>query len=165
MAGLTGRRQVLRRLGALVAGVGIAAVAACAPVTTQLPYAPSDGARAVLGDEVTVENLLVLTTAEGEPALVVGGVTNRSDEATTVSLTVGETSPLQVTVDPHATVLLNPTNGETLILDASPAAPGASVPVTISTPTAGSTSVEVTVLDGTLAPYDAYLEYLQDAPA
>jgi len=162
MAGLTGRRQVLRRLGAVV---GIAAVAACTPVATQLPYAPSDGARAVLGDEVTIENLLILTTAEGEPALVIGGVTNRSDEATTVTLTVGETSPLEVSVDPHDTVLLNPANGETLILDASPTPPGTSIPVTISTPTAGSTTVQVPVLDGTLAPYDAYLEALQDAPA
>lgn len=170
MAGRTSQRRVLRAIGAALVGLGALSVSACAPIMTDVAYAPSDGARVVLGDELTVENLLVLTTAEGEPALVVGAVTNRNGESSDVTFTFGDAdtaAPLttSVRVGPSETVLLDPANpdGQTMILDASPAAPGASLPVTVATPVSGSTTVEVTVLDGTLAPYDEYLAYLDDA--
>jgi hypothetical protein len=157
-----------RALAALAIGAAAAAgIGACSPINTQLEYAPSDGNRAELGDEIRVANLLVLTTGQGEPALVVGGVTNRTAETTTVTFTfgadeAGATESLDVQVAGRSTVLLNPSHedGETAILEASPVAPGANLPVTISTPTSGSTTVNVTVLDGTLAPYDTYLEFL-----
>lgn len=167
MAGRTSQRRALRAIGAVLVGLGALSVSACSPIMTDVVYAPSDGARAVLGDELTVENLLVLTTAEGEPALVVGAVTNRNGEPSDVTFTFGETLTTNVMVGPNETVFLDPTNpdGQTMILDASPAPPGASLPVTVSTPTSGSTTVQVAVLDGTLAPYDEYLAYLDDVTA
>ncbi|WP_420112705.1 hypothetical protein [Pseudactinotalea sp.] len=166
MAGRTGvghSRRLSRALAALAIGAAAAAgVGACSPITTQLQYAPSDGNRVVLGDELTISNLLVLTTGEGEPALVVGGVTNHSPDATTVSLTFGEADTVDVRVDGNSTVLLNPAHddGVTTTLAASPVAPGANLTVTVATAASGTTSINVTVLDGTLAPYDEYLEYL-----
>jgi len=158
-----------RALAALaITAAAAAGIGACSPITTQFDYAPSDGNRAALGDEVTVENLLVLTTGQGEPALVVGGITNRTADATTVTLAFGSTDApelietLDLRVEGGSTVLLNPANedGITAILEASPVPPGANLTVTVATPSSGSTTVDVTVLDGTLAPYDVYLEFL-----
>lgn len=170
MAGRTGTRQARRWSRGLAAlSIGVAAAlgaAACSPVTTQLPYAPSDGARAVLGDQLTVENLLILTAAEGDPALIVGGLTNRSTSTIEVTLSFGDAATdVQVQVPASDTVLLNPANpdGETVVVDPTPGAPGTNVQVTIATASAGSTSVAVPVLDGTLAPYDQWLDYLDGA--
>lgn len=167
MAGRTSQRRALKAIAAVLLGVGALSVSACAPIMTGTAYAPSDGARAVLGDELTVENLLVLTSGEGEPALVVGGVTNRDGEGSDVTFTFGDSLTTTVTVAPNATVLLDPANadGQTMTLDASPVPPGAVLPVTIATPTSGTTTVQVTVLDGALPPYDEYLAYLDDASA
>lgn len=171
MAGRTGAghaRRMRRTLAALAIGAAAAAgVGACSPITTDLQYSPSDGSRVEVGDEVTVSNLLVLGTAAGEPALVVGGVTNHSSEATTVTLELagpaGEPETVTVQVAGRSTTLLDPTheNGETVTLSASPAAPGANLTVTVSTPTAGSATMNVMMLDGTLAPYDTYIEYIE----
>lgn len=166
MAGRTSQRRALKAIGAVLVGLGALSVAACAPIMTDVQYAPSDGTRVVLGDELTVENLLVLTTAEGEPALVVGAVTNRNGERSDVTFAFGDTGTIttSVQVGPNETVYLDPAqpDGETMVLDASPEPPGASLPVTVSTPVSGSTTVQVTVLDGTLPPYDEYLTYLDD---
>lgn len=169
MAGRTGAghaRRLSRALAALAIGAAAAAgIGACSPITTQLQYAPSDGNRVELGDEVTISNLLVLTSGEGEPALVVAGLTNHTADATTVSMTFGESDTVDVRVEGNSTVLLNPAHedGLTTTLAASPVPPGANLAVTVSSPTAGTAPVNVTVLDGTLPPYDEYLEYLDDA--
>lgn len=161
--------RVRRAIAALALGAGaVAGVAACSPVATQLQYAPSDGARIVLGenDELRIENLLILTEEIQTPALVVGGVTNGTTEAATVTLAFADGVSTTVQVPAGGTVLLDPANesGETMILPASPVAPGATLPVTISTPELGSTVADVAVLDGTLAPYDTYIEdYLSGA--
>jgi len=167
MAGRTGYRHPrrwTRALAALSIGAAATVATACAPITTQKPYAPSDGSRAVLGDEIRVENLLILTEAEGEPALVVGAITNHGDDVAPVTLTFGEDQATSTTVQvpPSDTVLLNPANpdGQSLVLDETPDRPGSSVPVTISTPSSGSTTVRVTVLDGTLDPYGDWLELI-----
>jgi hypothetical protein len=172
MAGRTGAghaRRMRRALAALAIGAAAATgVGACSPITTALEYAPSDGSRVELGDEIEVSNLLVLTEALGEPALVVGAVTNLSSEATSVTLEFagsgGEPETVTLQVAGGSTALLDPTNedGETVTLSASPVAPGANVTVTVSTPTAGSVTANVVVLDGTLAPYDEYLELIGD---
>lgn len=166
MAGRTGAgrsRRASRALAALAIGAAAAAgIGACSPITTQLQYSPSDGSRVELGDELTISNLLVLTTGEGEPALVVGGVTNHTADATTVTLAFGEADAVDVRVEGNSTTLLNPAHedGLTTTLAASPAPPGANIAVTVSTPASGTTSINVTVLDGKLAPYDTWLEFL-----
>lgn len=159
------RRHPWRALAALAIGAAaVAGVGACAPITTQLEYSPSDGIRADLGEELSVENLLVLTTGQGEPALVVGGLTNHTAETITVTLTFGDAESVDIPIAGNDTVLLNPAHegGLTTTLSASPVPPGANLPVTISTPASGSTTANVTVLDGTLEPYGTYLEFLDE---
>lgn len=173
MAGRTGAghaRRMTRALAALAIGAAAAAgVGACSPINTDLKYSPSDGSRVELGDDLTVSNLLVLTTAQGEPALVVGGLTNHTAESTSVTLDFaaagGTGEAVEVNVAAGGTTLLDPANpdGETVVLQSSPVPPGANVSVTISTPSAGTATINVTVLDDTIDPYGDYLGYLEGA--
>lgn len=184
MAGRVGHRS-RQLLAAAAVGATLLGAAACSPLTTLTPYAPSDGVRVALDGELSVENLLILTEAEGDPALVVGGFTNRTSETLTVTLTFGEVgetaeaTTLQVTA---GDTLLSPpplpgdqgaagegTLGhvpELIVLEASPGAPGSTLPVTVATGSGGTATVQVPVLDGELAPYGDYMEeFLSAAPA
>lgn len=154
------RRSYLLR-GAGVGVIGLA-IAACSPITTLDPYSASDGVRAVLGEQVRATNLLILTNGEGEEGVLVGGLVNETDEPTEVTVTVGsETNGLRL--GPRETLLfssresvlgLNARAVEPLTISSVSVPPGAVTDVELSTPSAGSVTVQVPVLDGTLEPYD-----------
>lgn len=166
MAGGTAGRRTFRTVAALSLAAAASTAAACAPVTTLIEYAPSDGVRAEVGEAVTVNNLLILTEAANSPALVVGAVTNHTDGPVQVTLTFADGVSTAIAAPAAGTVLLNPANeaGETVIIDDGVAAPGATAPVTITTADSGSVTVEVPVLDGDIAPYGEYLDtYVSDA--
>jgi hypothetical protein len=107
---------------------------------------------------------MVVTRAEGDPGLLLGAVTNVGDAATDVSLEVGGQAS-SVSLDPGQTALLNApgaTESSTLLLhevriDAVPVPPGGLTDVVLSTPEAGSVTVAVPVLDGTLSQYEDIL--------
>lgn len=154
------------RLGALILSLGLAAgLSACSPVHTLDIFDPSDGVRAVLGDDVKATNLLVLTEAEGAPGTLVGSLTNTTLGELEVTVTVGDADPIVVDLDAGHTAYLTPRNpefdGTSFAFDAQvsavAAAPGATVLVSVATPSGGSVDVQVPVLDGTLEPYDEYL--------
>ncbi len=145
-----------RRLAAalLLTGVTALGVGACSPITTMDPYAPSDGVRGVLGTQIRVENLLILTTAEGAEGTVLGGVVNESTDPANVMLAIeGVSGGQQVDVPASSTMLLGPDHHE-LTLSTVPAAPGATVRVQVSTAESGSITLNVPVLDGTLPYYE-----------
>jgi hypothetical protein len=156
----TSRPHQLPRLLALGLAGAALATAGCAPITTQQTYSPSDGVLVAIGEEVRASNLLILTSGEGEPGALVGALTNRTDQPTLVTVTVGAES-VDIPVDPGATVLLNAPDApeadrlavEQVTLQSVPAPPGAVADVELSTPSAGSVTVSVPVLDGTLEPY------------
>ena len=127
-------RQTKKSRAALAAGVvGLGLVlSACSPVTTDKPYAASDGVRAVAGT-MTVENLMLVTEGEGQPGRLLGGATNSSAEP-------GE-------------LLLATADGTATFFEAVPVAPGSNLPMTITDPSGVMTSVAVPVLDGTLPEY------------
>ncbi|MFV0426325.1 MAG: hypothetical protein ACK5KU_04715 [Beutenbergiaceae bacterium] len=156
MASGTGRRSA-RTLAVIAVAAG-ALAAGCAPVTTLEPYAASDGVRGVL-EEITVNNLLVLSDGEGEPALVVAGLHNNSDETVVVGLEFGANGRTTVTVPAHDSVMLDPGSpeGETVLLDAIDGAPGSVTEVRVTTASAGSILLNVPILNGTLEPYGDYL--------
>lgn len=166
---------------AIAAGL---AVGGCSPIATQDVYSPGDGVRAVIGDEIRANNLLILTAAEGEEGVLVAGLSNLTGDATEITLTVGSET-FTVPIGPRETVLLkgasttvtgNPGEGgdgespvdggnpgspvvpghttDEVRISSVPAPPGAVTDVTISTPSGGEITVPVPVLDGTLAPYD-----------
>ena len=64
-------RRVLGAAAAAALALTMTGCAFASPVSTQLDYAPSDGARVVLsqgGAQVRVENMMILTAGEGEAA-------------------------------------------------------------------------------------------------
>lgn len=142
------RRAVL---AAVLAAALLGGCSATNPITTDANYDASDGTSAVIGD-VEVGNLLVLTTAQDAAGTIVGFVTNRS--ATDAELAVelaGGVEPATVAVPAGSTVLLGPDH-TALAVAATPAPPGANAQVTLRS-NAGSVTLPVPVLDGTLPEY------------
>lgn len=150
----------LPRLAWFAIGALALALAGCSPITTQKPYAASDGVRVQVGEDVKAENLLIVSAAEGEPGVLLGALTNTGDQPTTVTLVLGSQSG-EVPLAPGQTALLGATDAtETadlvvvdVAIDSVDAAPGALADVELSTPQAGSVTVGVPVLDGTLEAY------------
>lgn len=158
---------------ALVAAtlLGVSGCSYINPITTDVPYAASDGLQVEIGDQVTGSNLLVLTAEQGEPGVLLGAFTNRTNEPTTVTVQAqgGTDQPIvDVRLKPHETVLLGPPNAERRQVTGSasrmsatnpqiatvPARPGALVSITLSTPRSGEQQLQVPVLDGTLPAYE-----------
>jgi hypothetical protein len=142
--------------GLAVVGLALAGCSATNPMTTQDAYSASDGVVAVLGD-VRGLNLLVLSEAEGDPGSLQGGLVNDGTSDRLVTLAVGDQATT-VSVGPKETVLLGLGRGTDeghaeVLFPAMEVPPGAMQPITISTPEAGSTVVEVPVLNGILPEY------------
>ncbi|HLS25928.1 MAG TPA: hypothetical protein VK063_08655 [Beutenbergiaceae bacterium] len=128
-------------------------------------YAAGDGARGDLGNQLSLENLMVLTEDQGAPGQLVGGVVNHWEQPAEVSFTaeeLGET--LSATAPGGETLLLNPEQ-ESVVLSAVPVPPGAILEMQVSTPEEGSVTIPVPVLDGTMPPYDEYLPQEMPDPA
>lgn len=160
------------RAAALVVGLtaGLVALAGCSasnPITTQKPYSASDGVRIVLSDTLSAENLLVLTAAKGEAGTLLGALTNNGTDTERVSIAADGADDVTVRVPAGATVLLTPddtpdgaeTSGTTgparqdVALSTVPVAPGAVLSVTLSSGAAGTHTLDVPVLDGSLPEY------------
>ncbi|MCL3861488.1 hypothetical protein [Actinotalea sp. K2] len=146
-------RRTSAVLVALVAGLGLAGCSVTNPMTTSWSYAASDGVRVELSDMVVVENLFVLTAAEGEPGTVLGAVVNRGGQDVEVSIGLPDgTSSQAFTVPAGLSQRLGP-DDEAIDIDAVPAAPGALVELAVISDRSGSTTLRVPVLDGTLPEY------------
>lgn len=144
------------RLSATVAvalvGAALAGCSATNPITTQEPYAASDGVRVTLGD-LTAENLLVLTSGAGEPASLQGALSSDAAEAVEVTFALEDGTEVgAVEVGAGDGVLLGGTDGEQLLFTSADV-PGATTDVTITTAAGGSETIAVPVLDGTLPEY------------
>lgn len=151
--GAATRSRVAVAGAALVLAAGLAGCSVTNPMTTQNNYDASDGVSVELGD-LTLRNLLVLTSAEGAPGTVLGALTNDGSDAARVSIAVaGEQAGRPVPVDGRATVVVGPESEATVDVDAVPAAPGDFLELEISSDLGGTSTVQVPVLDGTLPEY------------
>lgn len=162
-----------RVAGAVAVAAALGASAGCSyinPITTAEPYAASDGFRVSVGDQVRGENLMVLTSGEGEPGVLLGALINTSDAPTTVTLEIGGDAPErlgEIPLDAKQTVLLSPETPERDAVTSSapslgadlpevgsvPAPPGGLVTLVLKTPEAGAVEVQIPVLDDTLPEY------------
>ena len=132
--------------------VALAGCSATNPITSDDPYSASDGVRGEVGD-VTAENLFLLTAAKGDPGALQGALTNRGDESVEVRIAGEQDSEsTDVRVPAGQTVLLG-AEGEDVQLGSVPVEPGATTPLTLTTGAAGSVTLDVPVLDGTLPEY------------
>ena len=135
---------------AAAAALSLTACSATNPVTTNQPYAASDGLDATLGS-LEFGNLLVLSAAQDAPGTVLGSVTNTSDTGARLEIGMsGDLTP--VAVPAGETVLLGPQD-TAVDLATVPAPPGALVEIVMSSDTDGSASLRTPVLDGTLEQY------------
>ncbi|WP_265522511.1 hypothetical protein [Oerskovia flava] len=149
--------RTLRRLALPVAAASALALAACAPITTNNPYSPSDGVRVDLTDDVRALNLMFVTTAEGEPGVMLGALSNDSGEdvAILVAPDVGES--VEIVVSAGETLLIGAEGGVDVEIGSVPGAPGSMIPATVSSSAGDSTTVSIPVLDGTLPEYSEVL--------
>lgn len=151
---------------AIVLGAAALTLTGCGlitPITTMGPYAASDGVRVELGDAVSVENLLLLTADDQQPALLIGVVANHSKtESAEYALSTEDGTELHsATVEADSMDNLNEEPVEVGDIDTTP---GGTAVVNV---TSGGevVSVSVPVLDGTLAEYRTFLEDAgQDVP-
>ena len=154
------RRPTRRVLATLATAGFLPVLAGCggSPVGTTTPYNPSDGVSASVG-AVSAHNLLVVGSAVGQPGLVSGVLLNDSAAAITVSLASGQSPAVSVDVPAGGSVLLGaPSSAPALAPVAGrpgaavvqfpslPQPAGTVLPLRLSTPGGGMTTVQVPVL-------------------
>lgn len=147
---------------ALGAALALSSCSLTSSITTSEHYDPSDGTGAVVGD-VRVQNLILVTTAEGEPAALVGSLYNDDAGATaTVTVAVGATEETY-RLDPMESVQLGFADGAEQFVTVAPAKPGSIGSFTVTVDGAGATTGPLPIVDGTLAEYQQVLEDLEAA--
>jgi hypothetical protein len=117
-----------------------------------MAYNVVDGVQADLTEDLAGHNLLIFASGEGEVGTMSGALLNRTRDSVEYTIEIEGADPVTVEVPARSTVLLGEA-GEEVPIDSVPAAPGAAVPVTLSTSEAGRVEVRVPVFDGTLPEY------------
>lgn len=136
---------------------GALLLGACAPITTQMAYAPSDGVRVDFEDaDVRGLNLLVVSAAEGEQGAVLGALANKTAEDVEFILTTPGAGPVNIAVPANDTVYLGTEDGVDVMLGTIATIPGGYLDATLSA--AGATEeFALPVFDGTLPEYADYV--------
>ncbi len=132
--------------------VGLAGCSVLSPATVIKPYAAADGVGLDLpGGTVSLRNFLVVGTAKGKPAAVVGTVVNDGPTDVQVGLQsdLGATAqPTQtvVEVDAHSAVQVGPGQKVTMVIPQLPVDPGSVTAISAATQSGGRADVDVPVL-------------------
>ena len=160
------KTTVLARIAAVaIAAVVLAACSAINPITTKNEYQSSDGVTVPIGDTARGINLLVVTAALGEPAVLTGSIRNDAAEALDVDITIDGTTKATVTVPAASTVQLGTGDDQQLVLGTAPVAPGLIADVGFSTADLGAFVAPVPVVDGTHDPYQDIVDSIPAVPA
>jgi len=134
---------------AAVSVAGTLAVTGCqvlSPQQTMKPYQPAEGISVTLGD-IEIRNLLVVSSAKDAPGVLSGFVLNKSASPISLSIGVGEGTPVTADVDARSTTRLSGGDGVSVAPLATVAsAPGGLVQLNISTPSGGTEQVQVPVV-------------------
>ncbi len=146
---------------ALGAMLSLSSCALTASITTSDDYSPSDGIGTVVGG-VSARNLLLVTTAEGEPAALVGYLYNNNNTTASVNLTVGSTARTYE-IAPMGSVQLGLNDGSEAFITNSPSAPGLLSSFTVSVADSAATTGTLPIVGGTLPEYQSVLEELATA--
>lgn len=151
----------LSAIGALgvVLALSVSGCALTAHITTDKPYAASDGIGGDV-DGVVAQNLLLITSGADESAALVGSLYNGTDTPVTVDVTV-ESDTTSFTIPSMSTVNLGLADGDEELITTSTVAPGLTSQVTIAVGKNAPTTKPLPVLDGTLPQYSGILDELQ----
>jgi hypothetical protein len=138
--------------------VSLAGCSALSPRVINTPYPASDGVQLNLpGGGVKLRDFLVVGTAQGSPAEVIGSVVNDGPSPVQVSLqsdpgpTAQPTQTL-VQVEAHGRVQIGPDQATRMEIPELPVPPGAATAISAATASGGTASFQVPVL----LPTDAY---------
>ncbi|WP_324650405.1 hypothetical protein [Georgenia sp. H159] len=146
--------RLLQAAAVIGASTLVAGCSFMTPIQTTEPYAPGDGVRVEISDDVRVENLMVLADEEGAEGQVFGALVNDSVEEVAMSVTIGD-GGIQMSLEPGQTVLLGPE--EVVVIPTTPVPPGAMAEALIETAGYGTVSAPVPVLGDALPPYAPYV--------
>jgi hypothetical protein len=140
-------------LTAIVVGCTLTAgCSALSPSTITKPYPAADGTNVDLpGSAVALRNFLVVGTAKGAQASVVGSVVNDGSTAVQVSLQapLGATEQPKATVvdvQPHSSVRIGPGEQTVMLLPELTVVPGALTALSAATTAGGTTEFSVPVI-------------------
>jgi hypothetical protein len=132
--------------------VGLSGCSALNPSITTEPYQAAEGTNADLpGSAVKLRNFVVVGATKGDPAEVLGAVSNDGTTQVEVSLqaTLGETAqPTQtlITVGPNSSVQLGPDQQFEMTIPQLPVDPGATTELSAATATGGRVTLTVPVV-------------------
>lgn len=153
-AGIRGTKRAQRL--SLIAAIGIGAMAftGCSAInqqSTTLKYSASDGVMTNMG-QLELRNVLIVAEAAGDPGSVVGTFYNTSDSEITLTVNGAQGSQTEITVQPGAPKVLN-AKAERATLSSVEQPPGSMEALKLSTSAGESQTLNVPVLNGTLAEY------------
>jgi hypothetical protein len=131
-----------------------------AQTTTGKPYDASDGTGGTVGS-VLAQNLLLITSGEGQPAALIGSLYNDSNASIEVQVTVADHEE-SFTIPAMSTVTLGLDDGDQDFVTDAPVAPGRNAEVSIAVEGNGSSTKPLPVLDGTLPEYQSVIDDLAD---
>lgn len=137
----------------MAAALTLSACQYTSTIQTDRPYEPADGVSSQIGD-LQVRNLLVVAGEKGGIGNLVGMTANPTDRAGQVTFTVAGGKPIRVNVPAQGSAQLS--TPDTLV----PAGtinvmPGDLVPVEVSSPTGGTTTMQIPV-KYPQGPYEEY---------
>lgn len=139
-------------LAAAVLAAGLTGCSILSPSVITEPYPASDGTNVELpGTGVALRNVIVIGSGKGEPATMVGSITNGGTQEIRVLLQaeLGETAqPTQttITVGPRDSVRLGPDQQNAVDIPELPVEPGATMQISAGTANGGRADFRVPVL-------------------
>lgn len=129
--------RLSRPLGVAMIALAAVSTAGCTfttQQTTELYYEPADGVEALLGPDVVVSSVLIVTDEQGAPGNLIARVVNSGIEPARVLLASEEAGvEVTVTAEPGETVEIGP-EGEQVIVESVDAVPGTLVPFVAALP-------------------------------
>jgi hypothetical protein len=145
------RIRYLAGRAALAGAVATAALTGCSlasPATIITPYPASDGVSAsISGSNVQLRNFLVIGTAKGAPASVIGALVNDGSQPAKVYLTAdlgqsAQPSQTIVQIPAHAIARVGPNQRTEMTIPDLPVEPGAVTGITAATDAGGRTDLQ-----------------------
>lgn len=134
---------------------GLTGCGVVSPIMTAEDYPAGDGSMIIV-DDVRGLNLMIATEGEGENGVLLGAVANRGSDDHAVAIALGEVELFSADIPADTTYLFE--QGDPILIDEVPAAPGAMVDMGLSVSGAGTQVESVPVVDGTLPAYAEALE-------
>jgi hypothetical protein len=154
------RRTLTALAAAAIVSVGTAGCQVFSPTQTDYQYAPADGVQANLGN-VAIRDLVLVIGGSGD-AVVSGGLVNEGNQPVTIQFAPQQQggsggSGSEVSLQPHEQVDLSK---QGLQLSGVTAKAGALLPVSVTSNAAGTTLLNVPVVDSA-----GYYSTVTPAPA